>query len=53
MVEKLSDGELAELRAWLAARGRTLESVEQPRERLDRIFLERVGRTTGPKERAP
>ncbi len=44
VVEKLSEGELAELRAWLASRGRTLESVEQPRARLDRIFLERVGR---------
>ena len=44
IVGKLSSGELGDLRAWLAARGRTLESVEQPRARLDRIFLERVGR---------
>lgn len=44
VVEKLPEAELAELRAWLAARGRTLEAVEQPRERLDRIFLEKVGR---------
>jgi ABC-2 type transport system ATP-binding protein len=42
VVEKLSDLELGELRVWLAARGRTLESVEQPRARLDKIFLERV-----------
>ena len=43
VVEKLPPAELAELRAWLAARGRTLESVEQPRARLDRIFLDHVG----------
>jgi ABC-2 type transport system ATP-binding protein len=45
VVEKLSDDDLAGLRAWLAARGRTLESIEQPRSRLDALFLERVGRT--------
>jgi ABC-2 type transport system ATP-binding protein len=44
VVEKLSADELADLQAWLAARGRALESVEQPRARLDRIFLDRVGR---------
>jgi len=44
VLEKLPPAELAELRAWLAARGRTIESIEQPRERLDRIFLDRVGR---------
>ncbi len=49
VVETLSADELVELRAWLATRGRTLESVEQPRERLDRIFLERVSRA--PEER--
>jgi ABC-2 type transport system ATP-binding protein len=43
VVETLPAGELAELRAWLAARGRKLEAVETPRARLDRIFLERVG----------
>lgn len=47
IVEALPPGELAELRAWLAARGRTLEAVEQPRARLDRIFLERVGQGGG------
>jgi ABC-2 type transport system ATP-binding protein len=49
VIEKLPDAELAELRAWLAARGRALEAVEQPRARLDRIFLERVAR--GPADR--
>ena len=44
VVEKLSDQELDELKAWLAARGRTLEAVETPRSRLDRVFLERVAR---------
>ena len=44
IVEPLSGRDLEELRAWLAARGRSLEAVEMPRARLDRIFLERVGR---------
>ena len=44
VVEALPENELAELRAWLAARGRKLEAVETPRTRLDRIFLERVGK---------
>ena len=42
VVEELSEAELGELRAWLAARGRALEAVETPRARLDRIFIERV-----------
>lgn len=44
VIDALSATELAELRAWLAARGRSLEAVETPRSRLDRIFLERVGK---------
>lgn len=44
VVEAMSPAEIEELRAWLAARGRRLESVESPRARLDRVFLERVGR---------
>lgn len=43
VVETLPEAELAELRAWLEARGRTLEAVEVPRARLDRVFLEHVG----------
>lgn len=43
VVEKLPERELAELQAWLAARGRKIESVEAPRARLDKIFIDRVG----------
>lgn len=45
VIEALPPDELAELRAWLAARGRSIEAVETPRTRLDRIFLEQVGRS--------
>lgn len=44
IVDALPEDELRELRAWLASKGRTLEAVETPRTRLDRLFLERVGR---------
>jgi ABC-2 type transport system ATP-binding protein len=44
IVERLPANELAELRAWLASRGRSLEAIEAPRARLDRVFLERVGK---------
>ena len=44
IVERLPDSELDELRTWLLARGRRLEAVETPRARLDRLFLDRVGR---------
>ena len=50
---RLSAGELAELRAWLASRGRSLEAGDQPRQRLDRIFLERVGRSSPPAKETP
>jgi len=40
VVEKLSPDQLAELRVWLAARGRTLSAVEQP--------PARPGQTGGP-----
>jgi ABC-2 type transport system ATP-binding protein len=45
IVESLPETELVELRAWLAARGRRIESIETPRARLDRIFLDQVGRS--------
>jgi ABC-2 type transport system ATP-binding protein len=44
IVDAMPEPELDELRAWLAARGRRLESVETPRARLDRLFLDRVAR---------
>ena len=47
VVERLSEMELTDLRTWLAARGRTLEAVETPRMRLDRLFLARVGHAPG------
>lgn len=47
VIDAMPESELAELRAWLAARGRVLESVETPRSRLDKIFLERVGKGAG------
>jgi ABC-2 type transport system ATP-binding protein len=50
VVEALPESELAELKAWLAARGRVLEAVETPRARLDRIFLDRIGRRDGAEE---
>jgi ABC-2 type transport system ATP-binding protein len=53
LVETLAEGELAELRAWLAARGRTLEAVEQPRTRLDQLFLREVARAAGRPEGRP
>ena len=44
VMKALPEGELEELRAWLAARGRTIDAVEVPRARLDRVFLERISR---------
>ena len=44
VVDALSAAELAELRAWLTARGHALETVATPRTRLDRVFLDHIGR---------
>lgn len=52
IVDALPESELAELRAWLGARGHSLASVEQPRARLDQVFLSKVargGKTEGPR----
>ena len=43
-VSRLSGREIAELRAWLAARGRTIESMLPPRTRLEEIFLHAAAR---------
>jgi len=50
VVDRLPDSELAELQAWLQARGHAAATVEVPRERLDRVFLERVGRGSPAKQ---
>jgi hypothetical protein len=39
VVSRLPDGELAELHAWLAVRGRTLESVGVPPGRLEQLTM--------------
>lgn len=44
IVEALSESDMQEFRAWLEAKGRRLEAVETPRARLDRFFLDQVGR---------
>ncbi len=41
VVSKLPDGELAELHAWLAARGHTLDSVGVPPGRLEELVTVR------------
>jgi ABC-2 type transport system ATP-binding protein len=42
VIERVPDATVEEFRAWLAARGGKLVGVEQPRSRLDQLFLERV-----------
>jgi ABC-2 type transport system ATP-binding protein len=42
IVDALPDTDVAALRAWLAERGRNLRSIEAPRPRLDRVFLEQI-----------
>lgn len=44
IVDSLPPAELDELRGWLAARGHALTAVEQPRTRLDQLFLSKVSR---------
>ena len=44
IVDELPPAELEELRKWLAARGHKLDAVEQPRTRLDQLFLSKVSR---------
>jgi ABC-2 type transport system ATP-binding protein len=43
VMDNLSAGELAELQAWLGARGRVIASVERPRARLEQVFLRHAG----------
>jgi ABC-2 type transport system ATP-binding protein len=44
LVDPLPEGVLAELRTWLQARGVEFHGEEMPRSRLERIFVETVGR---------
>jgi len=44
IVDSLPPAELEELRGWLASRGHALNAVEQPRTRLDQLFLSKVSR---------
>lgn len=46
VVDPLAENELVDLRAWLAARGKNLDAVGASRDRLERIYLEHVGRET-------
>ena len=45
IVDPLPPAQLEELKGWLTARGHTLNSVEQPRARLDQLFLSKVSRS--------
>jgi ABC-2 type transport system ATP-binding protein len=45
IVDSLPAAELEELRGWLTARGHALNAVEQPRTRLDQLFLSKVSRS--------
>jgi ABC-2 type transport system ATP-binding protein len=45
IVDSLPASEIEELRSWLAARGHVLNSIEQPRTRLDQLFLSKVSRS--------
>ena len=42
IVDALPAADVAALREWLAARGHRLRAIEEPRPRLDRVFLEQV-----------
>jgi ABC-2 type transport system ATP-binding protein len=44
VVDTLSPADQADLAAWLASRGHTLEGVETVHRRLDQVFLDHVGR---------
>lgn len=44
IVDPLPPSEIEALKGWLASRGHSLNAVEQPRARLDQIFLDKVSR---------
>lgn len=51
IVNPLPAADLTELKEWLAERGHTLAGVEQPRARLDQLFLSKVARPGRTEER--
>ncbi len=50
IVDPLPPEEIEAFKAWLAQRGRSLNAVEQPRARLDQLFLSKVSRPGRPGE---
>ena len=48
IVDPLPPAEIEALKAWLAQRGHSLAAVEQPRARLDQLFLSKVARPGRP-----
>jgi ABC-2 type transport system ATP-binding protein len=48
IVDPLPEADLEALRGWLAARGHSLNAVEQPRARLDQLFLSKISRPGRP-----
>ena len=48
IVDPLPASEIEALRAWLTSRGHTLNAVEQPRARLDQLFLSKISRPGAP-----
>ncbi len=51
IVDPLPEADLAALKVWLAERGHALAAVEQPRARLDQLFLSKVARPGKTEER--
>ena len=51
IVDPLPEADLAAVREWLGARGHALAAVEQPRARLDQLFLSKVARPGRVEER--
>ncbi|MBC8010167.1 MAG: ABC transporter ATP-binding protein [Burkholderiales bacterium] len=48
IVDPLPPADIEALKVWLAARGHSLNAVEQPRARLDQLFLSKVSRPNRP-----
>jgi ABC-2 type transport system ATP-binding protein len=45
IVDALPPAEIEALRGWLAGRGHSLNAIEQPRARLDQLFLSKISRS--------